>query len=160
MMAERHVAADMSGRGVHASAVAIGGHGLLLVGPSRSGKSRLALALIAASRPWRPIVLVGDDRIQLSPSDNGLMARPHPRIAGFIERRGLGIVALPYRPAAPLAAIVALGMASASDIGPPDLPILPLADLDDAATAGTRVLRWWGTLRARRGPDRVSQRHH
>ena len=175
---ERHVNAggivargSVAGRGVHASVVALAGRGLLLVGPSRSGKSRLAIALIAASRPRRPIVLVGDDRIQLAPRPAGIVARPHPRIAGFIERRGLGIVALPYRAEAPLAAVVAIGDMGACDMGACDmgacdmnsadtlgsadmvglagLPRLALAAIDDAAEASTMVLRWWDALPVR-----------
>ncbi len=130
-------------RNVHATAVAIGHRGLLLIGPSRSGKSRLALALIAATRPGRPIVLVGDDRIFLSTARHEVIARPHPRIAGFIERRGLGIVALPYRAAVALAAIVDLGAPAARGADLPDLPTLVLAGIGDVAAARDAVLQWW-----------------
>ena len=106
----------MGGRSIHASAVSIGGRGLLILGASRSGKSRLALALIAASRPACPIVLIGDDRILLSVGGGGLVARPHPRIAGFIERRGLGIVASPHAEKAPVAGFVELGPPSPSGV--------------------------------------------
>ena len=151
-------AADLNGGGprresrfVHASAVAIDGRALLISGPSRSGKSRLASALIAASDPARPIVLIGDDRILLSVVAGRLTARPHPRIAGFIERRGLGIVASPYLDRAPVAALVELGQerphdASARDMGRRNLPRLAIPDALDPRATGERVLRWWAAL--------------
>ncbi len=133
---------------IHASAVSIGGRGLLILGPSRSGKSRLACALIAASRPTRPIVLIGDDRILLSTGRNSLVARPHPRIAGFIERRGLGIVASPHADEAPVAGYIELdrpfaSMASVRDLAGSGLPNLAIARLDDARQAAIDVLDWW-----------------
>lgn len=97
------------GEAIHATAVAISGRALLILGASGSGKSRLAHALIAASTARRQIRLVGDDRILLSIGAKGVMARPHPRIAGFIERRGLGILASPFVPAAPVGGLVVLG---------------------------------------------------
>ncbi len=148
------------GRSIHASAVSIGGRGLLILGPSRSGKSRLAHALITASCPACPIVLIGDDRILLCTRAGGpstcagdLVARPHPRIAGFIERRGLGIVASPHADEAPVAGFVELGppspgAVSVREAGGPDLPGLAIARMDDARETATRVLRWWGGSRS------------
>ena len=142
----------LRGRSIHASAVSIDGHGLLITGPSRSGKSRLALALIAASRPACPIVLIGDDRILLSTRADDFVARPHPRIAGFIERRGLGIVASPHADEVPVAGVVELGppqgAVSVREAVGLDLPCLALPGSDDAREAATRVLRWWGSRSA------------
>ena len=139
----------LRGRSIHASAVSVDGHGLLITGPSRSGKSRLALALIAASRPACPIVLIGDDRILLSTRAGNFVARPHPRIAGFIERRGLGLVASPHADEAPVAGVVQIGSTqgavSVREALGLDLPRLALAGSDDAREAATRVLRWWGS---------------
>ena len=50
---------------VHATAIAIDGKGVLLRGPSGSGKSDLALRLLEAGG-----VLVGDDRVALSVRDD------------------------------------------------------------------------------------------
>ena len=92
----------MSGAGladhiaVHATGVAIGSRALLILGRSRAGKSRTACALIGLSRPNRPIRLIGDDRILLRVTRHGVLARPHPRIAGFIEKRGLGPSGIPH----------------------------------------------------------------
>lgn len=80
---------------VHATAVAgltpDGWRAVLLRGPSRMGKSDLALRLIG--RGWR---LIGDDYVEVWPSGGGLYVAPAPRIAGAIEARGLGIVSAPH----------------------------------------------------------------
>ena len=77
---------------VHATAIAIDGKGVLLRGPSGSGKSDLALRLLEAGG-----VLVGDDRVALSVRDDFVIARVPETIAGKLEIRGLGIVQLPYQ---------------------------------------------------------------
>ena len=84
---------------IHVTAVArfgpAGWRGALLRGPSGVGKSDLALRLIDAG--WR---LVADDYTQVWASGEGLYACAPDRIAGRIEARGLGIIALPSRPVA------------------------------------------------------------
>lgn len=84
---------------VHASAVVRyrpgGWRGVLLRGPSGSGKSDMALRLIDAG--WQ---LVADDYAWVWASNGGLHACPHARIEGRIEARGLGLVSLPWRPVA------------------------------------------------------------
>lgn len=77
----------MTAETVHASCVAIGDRGVLLAGPSGSGKSDLALRLID-----RGAVLVSDDYTELVPEGRRLLASPPERIAGKIEMRGLGIL--------------------------------------------------------------------
>ena len=68
------------------TAVAIGGRAVLIEGPSGSGKSSLALALID-----RGAVLVGDDGVALRVSDGRLLAGPPPATRGKIEIRNVGI---------------------------------------------------------------------
>lgn len=75
----------------HASCVAIGGRGVLIVGPSGVGKSDLAIRLID-----RGAVLVSDDYVRLRAEDGRLLASPPGAIAGKIEMRGVGIVARPF----------------------------------------------------------------
>lgn len=75
------------GSSIHASAVARDGRAVLLLGPPGSGKSDLALRLVAAG--WQ---LVADDRVVLMPGDDGLIASAPARLAGLIEVRGVGIV--------------------------------------------------------------------
>ncbi|MGI9390816.1 MAG: HPr kinase/phosphorylase [Boseongicola sp.] len=72
----------------HASAVAIGQSGLLIKGPSGSGKSSLALDLIALGA-----TLVADDCVLLTQSKEGgiLMAAPKS-VEGLIEARGIGLL--------------------------------------------------------------------
>ncbi len=81
----------VSSETVHASCVAIGDRAILIVGPSGSGKSDLALRLID-----RGAALVSDDYTLLIRKDGGLVATPPATIAGRIEIRGLGIVTLPH----------------------------------------------------------------
>ena len=81
---------------IHATAVVVGEAGVLIEGRSGSGKSTLALALLAA----KPGIarLVGDDRIILTSAGGRLLARPHSRIAGMIERRGVGLLRVEHEP--------------------------------------------------------------
>ena len=62
-------------------------HGVLILGPSGSGKSHLALAALAAG--WR---LVADDRVIVWPDAGKVFGRAHPQLIGQIEVRGLGIM--------------------------------------------------------------------
>lgn len=83
---------------IHATAIAIGGQGILMSGRSKAGKSTLAERLIAEAQSCGlDAILIGDDRIGLSIIDQGIRLTPHPAIAGLIERRGTGIVPVPYR---------------------------------------------------------------
>ena len=115
---------------VHASCVAIGRHGVLLLGDSGAGKSDLALRLIHEGAR-----LVADDRAVLTVKKGRLQAAAPTTIAGMIEVRGLGIVALPTRPAQ-LSLAVQLGREgprlpgedrwAPALKGAPDLPLLQL----------------------------------
>jgi HPr kinase/phosphorylase len=71
----------------YATCVDINGAGVLLRGPSGSGKSDLALRLIEGGAK-----LVADDRTELSLENGQLMAQAPRAIAGRMEVRGLGIV--------------------------------------------------------------------
>ena len=70
--------------------VALQGRAVLIDGASGAGKTSLALALID-----RGATLVGDDSLLLENSGGQLIARPHPRTAGKIEVRNLGIIEAP-----------------------------------------------------------------
>ncbi|OSZ72216.1 RNase adaptor protein RapZ [Sphingomonas sp. IBVSS1] len=75
---------------IHATAVARDGRAVLLLGPAGSGKSDLALRLVAAG--WQ---LVADDRVVLTREGERLLASAPARLAGLIEVRGVGIVPEP-----------------------------------------------------------------
>ena len=89
---------------IHASCVAIGGRGVLLAGPSGSGKSDLALRLID-----RGANLVSDDYTLLAVCGGRLLASPPPTIAGKIELRGVGVVEIEAASDVPVCLHVALG---------------------------------------------------
>jgi serine kinase of HPr protein (carbohydrate metabolism regulator) len=89
---------------VHGTAVVVEGAGVLIVGPSGSGKSDLALRLIDAGG-----VLIADDQVDLVSTDSYLVAQPPAAIAGRMELRGVGICAVPSVPAARLHGAIELG---------------------------------------------------
>lgn len=88
---------------LHASCVAVEGKGVLIKGSSGSGKSALALQLIALGA-----VLVADDRTLIEARGGVLYASPPTAIAGLIEARFVGILQQPYKPQAELALVVDL----------------------------------------------------
>lgn len=93
---------------VHATAVALGGRCVLLLGASGTGKSDLALRLI--DRGWR---LVADDHVVLVQEKGVLWASAPPQLAGLIEVRGVGIVPEPALARAPV--VLALDLATSPD---------------------------------------------
>lgn len=90
-------------RQIHATAVAFRGRAVLLRGPSGSGKSDLALRLIA--RGWH---LVADDRCNVRAEGGRLWVSAPPVLYGLIEARGVGIVRLPARARARVALLADL----------------------------------------------------
>ncbi|UWR22919.1 HPr kinase/phosphorylase [Sulfitobacter sp. S190] len=88
---------------LHASCVAVNGRAALLLGPSGSGKSALALQMIALGG-----VLVADDRTELVVKDRSLHASAVGSIAGLIEARGVGILAVEHVASAPVRFVVDL----------------------------------------------------
>ena len=70
---------------VHASAVQSGTTGILIRGPSASGKSRLAFDLILAGRAGKipATILIGDDRVLLETNAGHLIAKAPDTIGGL-----------------------------------------------------------------------------
>jgi HPr kinase/phosphorylase len=89
---------------VHASCIVLGKAGLLIRGPSGSGKSDLVLRLIDSGDAQ----LVADDQVQLEFKQGGLYAYPPPCLAGKLEIRGQGIVELPYVSGVKITAVIDL----------------------------------------------------
>lgn len=86
---------------IHATTVAMAGRAALFRGPSGSGKSGLALQLIALGA-----VLVSDDRTQLSRWDADLLVFAPVAFANRIEARFVGLLKAPVASSAKLAFIV------------------------------------------------------
>lgn len=99
----------------HASAVAFDGRAVLLTGPSGSGKSALALELLALGG-----LLVGDDAVLLRRDPaGGLMARAPEATRGLIEARGVGILRADALAEAAVALVVDMGTAETDRLPPP-----------------------------------------
>ena len=107
---------------VHASAVRVGNHAVLIRGPSGAGKSRLAFDLILAGRSGQipEATLVGDDRVYLDTADGKLVVRPARELAGLIEIRGLGIRRCDFVPEAMVGLVIDLGAEDAERLPPPE----------------------------------------
>ena len=98
---------------VHATCVDIDGTGVLIRGPSGSGKSDLALRLIDAGAR-----LVADDRTVLTLDGDRVMVTSPPEIDGLFEVRGQGVIRLPCIEGAVLGLVVDL-------VGPEEVERLP-----------------------------------
>lgn len=93
----------------HASCVEFEGKGIVIFGPSGSGKSDLALRLIDAGGK-----LVSDDYVEIVSDGDILYAHPAPNIAGMIEVRGVGLIKLAYKKSSIL--VLALDLVSVEKI--------------------------------------------
>lgn len=112
----------------HATSVAIDGAGILITGPSGSGKSGLALQLIALGA-----VLIADDRSRVAATDAGPVIHAPDRMAGVIEARGIGLIRVPHTAQAPLRLIVDMGVLETSR-----LPTQEHTDVHGVAIARVR----------------------
>lgn len=86
---------------IHATCVAVGMRGLLIVGPSGSGKSSLALQMMALGAS-----LVSDDQCVLQEIDGAVFASRPEQLPPAIEARGLGILAANCQADACIAAVL------------------------------------------------------
>jgi serine kinase of HPr protein (carbohydrate metabolism regulator) len=94
---------------IHGTGLLLDGTGVLLRGPSGSGKSLLALLLLEAfALQGKPALLVADDRIDIITSDDCLEMQAPPRLAGLIELRGRGIISRPFVDRGPLHLVIDL----------------------------------------------------
>jgi HPr kinase/phosphorylase len=99
---------------LHATCVAAGGRGLLILGPSGAGKSSLALRLISLGA-----LLISDDRTLVTASQGRLTATClRSAISGLIEARGVGILRSPTQESAELALVADLGQRETERLPP------------------------------------------
>jgi serine kinase of HPr protein (carbohydrate metabolism regulator) len=128
---------------VHGTTVALEGEGVLLRGPSGSGKSDLALRLIDGGAR-----LIADDQTELTRVADGLLARSPASIAGRMEVRGVGILRVPTVPSALLRLVIDLVAPDRVERLPEpqfcdylqcSLPLLALAPFEASAPAKIRL---------------------
>lgn len=115
--------ADRKPVSIHAAAAVVGEAGVLIRGVSGAGKTSLALALVEAAALRGVFArLVADDRVLLERCNGRLIARPHPAIAGRVERRGQGIGAIGHEGAAVLRCLVDFAPAMGAQGAPGRVP--------------------------------------
>jgi serine kinase of HPr protein (carbohydrate metabolism regulator) len=88
---------------VHGTSVVVNGVGVLIRGPSGSGKSDLALRLIDGGAQ-----LVADDQTAVVYENGHVIMSSNAVIEGLLEVRGVGILAVPCVPRARLGLVVDL----------------------------------------------------
>ena len=128
---------------VHGTAIALGSKGILLRGPSGAGKSDFALRLIDQGAR-----LVADDQTELQRVGDDITMSAPATIAGQMEVRGLGIIAMPNLASAPLRLVVDLMPSEEIERMPMPrecsylgraLPLIALAPFEDSAPAKLRL---------------------
>lgn len=133
---------------VYGTVVRLGHHAALIRGPSGSGKSDLALRCLGLSRSVlapEPMELVADDQVEVERAGAELWAAPHPRLAGLLEVRGLGILKVAHHAPATLTLLVDLVLTGVAArypdpwptealLGVP-LPVIYLAPFEASAPA-------------------------
>jgi len=122
----------LSGTRLHASCVALDGRGLLIMGAAGSGKSALALRMMAYGAE-----LVSDDQTILTSRDGWPVASAPEALRGMIEARGIGLLAATACPAARVVLAIDLDIAETDRLPPDrelDLPGQPVPLLHKVAT--------------------------
>jgi serine kinase of HPr protein (carbohydrate metabolism regulator) len=114
---------------IHASAVLTGARAVLIRGPSGSGKSSLAYALVCAAQSGALAFarLIGDDRVHLETAHGCLLVRPAEALTGLIEIRGAGIRRLPYEAVARVGLVVDLAAADGTRLPPAESAVTDVA---------------------------------
>ncbi|NAZ37939.1 HPr kinase/phosphorylase [Rubellimicrobium sp. CFH 75288] len=99
---------------LHATTVAWGDRGLVLLGPSGSGKSAIALEMMA----WG-CRLVADDRTELRREGDRIIAAAPPGLPPLIEARGIGLLPAELQAEAEVAALLDLALEEETRLPPP-----------------------------------------
>ena len=127
---------------VYGTSVAVGGEGILLRGPSGSGKSDLALRLIDGGGR-----LVSADQTELRLEGATIEMSAPAALLGLIEVRGLGIVRVPHVARAPLCLVADLQAENAIERMPEprfctlEGLVFPLVELYPFAASAAAKLR-------------------
>ena len=104
---------------IHGTALVFGTTGLLIRGPSASGKSLLARDLLSQAKALSIHgSLISDDRVKLSVKGGRLIGEAMPQTAGLIEIRNRGIAETRFQKSAIIRLIVDFAP-------PPDLERMP-----------------------------------
>jgi len=99
----------------HGTAVARGGRAVLITGAAGSGKSGLALALMALGGK-----LIADDAVRLTASGSDIVLTCPPEIKGIIEARGIGLLSVQSIDQARLAIVVDMDKTAAQRLPAPE----------------------------------------
>lgn len=95
---------------IHANCLRLGDKGVLLTGPSGTGKSALTLSLIErAGWSGRQACLISDDYTALRAENNKVIAACPPALVGGLEIRGAGLFQIQHQNQIALDMVVALG---------------------------------------------------
>jgi HPr kinase/phosphorylase len=120
---------------IHGTVISVDGAGILIRGPSGSGKSDLALRMIDGGAH-----LVADDRVVLVHIRGALEARAPKALQGMIEVRGLGVISLPESKVEPVVKIeLVVDLSSSRD----DIERMPEALRVELDGVELRRLRLW-----------------
>ncbi len=158
---------------LHATAVAVAVDadgplaGALILGPSGSGKSSLALSLIE-NCPFHRTALIADDVVIIDGTGEGSFARAPDRIQGMIEIRGFGPTGVRTVSACRLVIAVDLGAETERTPAPRDfrgtaqssaIPLYSFAWMGAEATAPHRLRRMTATILGGQSAQRAQDRN-
>ena len=127
----------------HGTAVLYRGFGILIRGPSGSGKSDLALRLIDDGAD-----LIADDQVIIKSVGEILQLSSPDKISGLIEVRGVGVVRIKYVSSIPLGLIVDINprkklkrmpITKKELIGNISIPVITINAFESSAVAKIKV---------------------
>ncbi len=129
---------------LHAACVSLGDRAVVIVGASGTGKSALALTLMALG-----CTLVADDRVSVQVRDGAAYAGCPGTIKGLIEARGIGILRAAHKADVRVALVVDLDQVEMERLPPRrqfalqgcDLPLIYRIDAPHFAPAILQILK-------------------